>query len=245
MNGMSEEVPVLRLHCACGTGSLTRIGHGLTSVTPRRPTTSRPRALRSIFSQSDHTPNGGRRGEPQNRTDSQGRTHTRLAGDIPRNVWRVQSLERAPSWQPDPKWKRAESAITLGFTGRKNPALERRSRMAQKSCARRRHGPSAGRPGQCGTDSGRARRVHLNHPGLQACGPGVRWPWPSGAGRRRAASAAFFCWILGRPGACKSGFFGFARAFLCKNLLSVMKAAIISHTPVWSGYFGSAKRGFG
>ena len=129
-------------------------------------------------------------------------------------MWRVQSLERAPSWQPDPKWKRAESAITLGFTGRKNPALERRSRMAQKSCARRRHGPSAGRPGQCGTDSGRARRVHLNHPGLQACGPGVRWPWPSGAGRRRAASAAFFCWILGRPGACKSVFFGFARAFL-------------------------------
>ena len=37
----------------------------------------------------------------------------------------------------------------------------------------------------------------------------------------------------------------FRARFSLQNLLSVMKAAIISHTPVLSGYFRPANRGFG
>ena len=75
MNGVSEEVPVLRLHCACGTGSLTRIGHGLTSVTPRRPTTS---SSVDLFSIGSHTERGtaGRTSEPNRLTG----THAHALG---------------------------------------------------------------------------------------------------------------------------------------------------------------------
>ena len=47
---------------------------------------------------------------------------------------------------------------------------------------------------------------------------------------------------FGTPGSLQ---IGFAKRFSLQNSLSVMKAAIISHTPVWSGYFRSANRGFG
>ena len=114
MNGVSEEVPVLRLHCACGTGSLTRIGHGLTSVTPRRPTTS---SSVDLFSIGSHTERAGRRRddlrtEPTHRdalthTHSHAPDQTRLERQDtppgPRESWGASSLSsRAALSTPGP-----------------------------------------------------------------------------------------------------------------------------------------------